>query len=170
MRAWPDVIEKMYDALRPGGWLQLEEDDHEYGHGPFACAQTLICEALSLLEGHDSKINRHLMQFLWGTPFDDREDRRIPVGAWAGEKGKRNARFYVRYFRSLKPRILELEKAGEKVVAQKIIGELTNQERVHEITDEYLENVVVGLEREWDATEGASVGLTVVYARKPLGA
>lgn len=97
------------------------------------------------------QINRSLPDLLRKAGFVDVsvEKGAIPLGKWAGERGRNAAMHVGGFFRALKPRVLEAGGLG--------FGE----------TDADLEEIIVGLEKEWDETEGTTIEFHIICARKP---
>lgn len=151
---WPTALSQMYRALRPGGWVQLAEYNNHWGTGPYALQQEQVYETMANHHGHNMRINEALPGLLREAGFTDvrLERRPIPLGAWAGERGKRAAAHVAGFFRALKPPILEAGGLG--------IGNC----------DEDLEKIIVGVEKEWDETEGTIIEFDIICARKPDGA
>ena len=148
---WSVALAEIRRALRPGGWAQLGEYNMEWGSGPCALKQVAVYEALAAHRGQNMRVNKDLPELLQSAGFVDvRVERRsIPLGAWVGERGKRAATHVSDFFRALKTPVLE---AGGLGLAK---------------TDKDLEDIIVGLNKEWDETEGTTIDFEIFCARKP---
>ncbi|KAJ7137667.1 S-adenosyl-L-methionine-dependent methyltransferase [Mycena epipterygia] len=153
---WPTALHEIYRVVRPGGWVQLAEStgwvEGKYPGKP--CMEKLIAMYRRLTDSRNLYIDCALGMpaMLKEAGFVDiqSESRMQCMGKWAGDIGVTNRVNHVGIFRGIKTPILE---AGG-------YGYVTSEAEY----DELLE----GLEREWDEVPGTEKEFIIFWARKPV--
>ncbi|KAF8205700.1 hypothetical protein K438DRAFT_1964115 [Mycena galopus ATCC 62051] len=153
------AIQEIHRVLRPGGWVQLAETagwkgrEHvEYPGRP--CLEKLAAMYQRLAESRNFDLDCafHIPQMLADAGFVDiqSESRMQVLGKWAEEIGVACATNQVGVFRGMKTPVLE---AGG-------FGYVTSEAEYDELLN--------GLEKEWEDISGTQREFIVTLARKPL--
>ncbi|KAJ7574879.1 S-adenosyl-L-methionine-dependent methyltransferase [Mycena floridula] len=153
---WPIALKEIYRVLKPGGWVQLAEAaawmEGEYPGKP--CMQKLIAMHRRLTTARNVYIEcaRGIPDMLAQAGFVDIHiEGRVPcMGKWAGEQGIQNRDNHIGIFRGQKTPILEA--GGFGFISTEV---------------EY-DELVAGMEKEWDEVPGTSQAFYIFWARKPL--
>ncbi|KAJ7444842.1 S-adenosyl-L-methionine-dependent methyltransferase [Mycena latifolia] len=153
---WPVAVGELYRVVRPGGWVQLAESTAwlagKYPGKP--CMEKLVAMYRCLISSRNIYIDcaQDIPAMLEAAGFVDirSESRMQYVGKWAGEIGVANRVNHVGVFRGIKTPVL---KAGG-------YGFVTSEAEYDELLD--------GLEREWDEVPGTEKEFIIFWARKPL--
>lgn len=149
---WPTAIRELFRVLKPGGWVQLGE----LGDWPVPSPENAIAKhkhahmEFYKLRGFDLGIAKKLPELLRVTGFVNvtSEVLRIPLGKKWGRVGVDGAHNQADVFRSLKGQIVS---AGG-------FGVVKSEEDYDELMD--------GVEREWDEIEGYAIEFHIIYAQR----
>ncbi|KAJ7510155.1 S-adenosyl-L-methionine-dependent methyltransferase [Mycena galericulata] len=152
---WPTALNEIYRVLRPGGWVQLAEytpwRPGKYPGKP--CMEKLA--ALYLCVTHSRKLYVDcadgIPTMLEQAGFVDirTESRMQLIGAWAGEAGVAGSLTHRGVFKGIKTPVLE---AGG-------YGYVTSEAEYDELLN--------GIEKEWDEVPGTEKEFIIFCARKP---
>lgn len=153
---WPKAMQEIYRVLRPGGWVQFAESIpwHEDKYPGKPCMEKLTALFRRVGESRNLYIDcaYNIPKMLEEAGFVDirSESRMQLMGKWAGEIGVANATNYVGVFRGMKTPVLD---AGG-------FGYVTSEAEYDEL--------LTGLEKEWDEIPGSETEFIITWARKPL--
>jgi ubiquinone/menaquinone biosynthesis C-methylase UbiE len=152
---WPKAVQEIYRVLRPEGWVQIAEAAAFYeGQNPDKpCMEKLTAMYRRITEARNLYVDctHGISKMLEEAGFVDirSESRAQSMGKWAGEIGVANGANYTGVLRGIKAPVLE---AGG-------FGYVTSEAEYDELLD--------GLEREWDEIPGTKKQFIIFWARKP---
>ncbi|KAJ6525726.1 S-adenosyl-L-methionine-dependent methyltransferase [Mycena capillaripes] len=153
---WPKAVQEIYRVIRPGGWVQLAECTpwHEGKYPGKPCMEKLTAMYRRVAEARNLYVDcaYDIPTMLEEAGFVDirRESRMQLMGKWAGDIGAANAKNHVGVLRGIKTPVLE---AGG-------FGYVTSEAEYDELLN--------GLEKEWDEIPGSDKEFVIICARKPL--
>ncbi|KAJ6597204.1 S-adenosyl-L-methionine-dependent methyltransferase [Mycena vulgaris] len=152
---WPTALSEIYRVLRPGGWVQIAEStpwtEGKYPGKPYTEKITALYRRLSSSRNLYVDCVQDMPAMLENAGFVDlqSQSRMQCIGKWAGETGVANRVNQVGVLRGIKTPVLEAGGYG-----------LVSSEAEY---DELLE----GLEKEWDEVPGTEKEFMIFWARKP---
>jgi ubiquinone/menaquinone biosynthesis C-methylase UbiE len=153
---WPKAMQEIYRVLRPGGWVQFAESTpwHEDKYPGKPCMEKLTAMYRRVAEARNLYVDcaYDIPKMLEEAGFVDirSESRMQLMGKWAGEIGIANATNHVGVLRGIKTPVLE---AGG-------FGYVTSEAEYDEL--------ISGLEKEWNEIPGSEKEFVIIWARKPL--
>ncbi|KAJ6597238.1 S-adenosyl-L-methionine-dependent methyltransferase [Mycena vulgaris] len=152
---WPTALSEIYRILRPGGWVQIA-DSTSWFEGKYLgkpCMEKFTALFRRVASSRNLYVDcvQDMPAMLENAGFVDvqSESRIQYIGKWAGETGVANRVNYVGVFRGIKTPVLKAGGYG-----------LVSSEAEY---DELLE----GLEKEWDEVPGTEKEFIIFWARKP---
>ncbi|KAF8205710.1 S-adenosyl-L-methionine-dependent methyltransferase [Mycena galopus ATCC 62051] len=156
MPQWPKAIQEIHRVLRFGGWVQFVEvapwKEDKYPGKPYLEKYAAMHDRLAKSRNFDADCADRIPRMLEEAGFVDiqSEVRMQVIGRWAGQIGVACATNQVGLFRGMKTPVLE---AGG-------LGVVTSEAEYDELVD--------GLEKEWDEIPGTEKEFIIIWARKPL--
>lgn len=149
---WPIALGEIYRVLKPGGWVELGENDAntQAPNGHKAHPAIKFVHDIFVEKGFKWNIGTELPELLKEAGFVDivHVPREIPLGKWGGELGEGRITSIGGAFRAMKKAVL-------------LKGAVKTEEEYDTLMDD--------LYREWNEVPGYWVGHYIAYARKPLG-
>lgn len=148
---WRQSLTGAFRILHPGGWMQIAEPGIFEGGGECTARMWNIMREVLAFRNLRADIVLTAPALFHEIGFREvgEECHHIKLGRWAGEIGVHGSESLRGAFRSMKPLVIRLGGMG-----------MADPERE-------FDELVDGLQREWDAREGMTVELRVVYGRKP---
>lgn len=152
---WPTAVGELYRVLRPGGWVQIAETAPwvEAENPKTPCMEKLTAMYCALLRSRNlyPDCAQDIPAMLEAAGFVDihSESRIQLIGKWAGEIGVTHRVNHVGVFRGIKTPVLD---AGG-------FGIVTSEAEYDDLLD--------GLDREWDEVPGTEKEIVIVWAQKP---
>lgn len=151
---WPIAISELFRVLKPGGWIQLGEVGDWAVLGPESAVarHKRAYSDFFKLRDFELGISKKLPDLLREAGFENInvEVLHMPMGKKWGQVGVDGARNLADVFRAVKGHIVG---AGG-------FGVVTSEEEYDELMD--------GVEREWDETEGYTLEFYIAYAQRPI--
>ncbi|KAJ7905834.1 S-adenosyl-L-methionine-dependent methyltransferase [Mycena olivaceomarginata] len=153
---WPTAIQEIHRVLRSGGWVQFAESTpwHEASYPGKPCMEKLTSIYRRLAEHRNLYVDcaYDIPKMLAEAGFVEirSESRMQLMGKWAGEIGVANATNHVGVLRGIKTPVLE---AGG-------FGYVSSEAEYDEL--------LAGLEKEWDEIPGSEKDFIITWARKPV--
>ncbi|KAF9442496.1 S-adenosyl-L-methionine-dependent methyltransferase [Macrolepiota fuliginosa MF-IS2] len=149
---WPQAFRQIFRVLKPGGWLQLEEND-DWAAGPVM--KTFRSMMIKLGESRNIDIWPDvipiLKSYLEDCGFVDvHVDRRcLPLGSWGGQDGRDGRDNLLSLFRGIRAPVMGGGGFG-------IVG-----------SEEMYDDLMNRVKLEMDSTPGAGCWWVMIRARKP---
>ncbi|KAJ7730733.1 S-adenosyl-L-methionine-dependent methyltransferase [Mycena metata] len=153
---WPVALREIYRVLRPGGWIQIDEStpwyEAQYRGKPYMEKLTALVGCVARARDLYVDCTDNMSEMLGQAGFVDirTEAATQELGKWAGEAGVANRDNLVGVFRGLKTPVLQAGGFG------------------HVSSEAEFDQLLQGLEKEWDEIPGTKKQVFIFWAQKPV--